>query len=658
MGRPGRLGSVATVTGLAAVLPATLTVAMLLSVAGVPARGQDGAAQKPPIDLGTDAQRAAGGEVFHKYCSQCHGDDGAGDGIAAPFLRPAPRDFTAGKYKIRSTPTGYLPTPADLEHSIRHGLPGTGMPSFDVLSDEQIQDVIHYIESLSADFKDPQAYTDPIEIPDPPPFSEDSLEVGFKTYVEVGCARCHGNKGRGDGSSAPTLRDDWGDFIPPADLSMPWNFRGGGTRRDIYRSISTGLYGTPMAGFADGLTEEQRWQIVDWIVAQARETGGTSGEDREPGKAPYGALVRAVPHLEGLDGIAAGADLGEARSLFEDAPKTLFPILGQVTQPGRDFRPGTVAVGVQAIYDADDVAFLVTWHNLTADTAGSNAPDLEVPRQHGVAFRKGVEEESGPTGTGAGDDQTTVGAEEGGSADASDDFWGTGGGSAGSGGSGGSDDAGASDSSGDDFWGTGGTSDSDSDSGDQGASDFFGGGAEPAAPGRPAGSDELSDAVALQFPIELRKGVEKPYFLFGDPTYPVELWYLDLGHPAGRPAGHPTPVLYEGRGTGALTPSDAEPPLALSGYSDGEWAVIFKRPRKPTTGVPFAEESFVPISISVWDGFYRERGSRRGLTRWFHVYVEPSEEPAVVAPMVKAGLGVLLVELLVIGLVRRKAKTV
>ena len=65
----------------------------------------------------------------------------------------------------------------------------------------------------------------------------------------------------------------------------------------------------------------------------------------------------------------------------------------------------------------------------------------------------------------------------------------------------------------------------------------------------------------------------------------------------------------------------------------------------------------MPISVSVWDGFYRERGNRRGLTRWFHVYVEPSEKPAVVAPMVKAGFGVLLVELLIIGLVRRKAKT-
>jgi hypothetical protein len=34
--------------------------------------------------------------------------------------------------------------------------------------------------------------------------------------------------------------------------------------------------------------------------------------------------------------------------------------------------------------------------------------------------------------------------------------------------------------------------------------------------------------------------------------------------------------------------------------------------------------------------------------------VEPSEEPSVIAPMAKTGLAVLGIELLIIGLVRRK----
>jgi mono/diheme cytochrome c family protein len=554
-------------------LPAALALGLAAGLAGA-------ALAQPAPDLGTEEQRAAGELVYRKYCAQCHGDDGAGEGIAAPYLRPAPRDFTSGKYRVRSTPTGYLPTDDDLRRSILVGLPGTGMPGFEaVLSDAELRDVIYYLKSLAPDFADPQAYAEPLALPRPPGFSEESLETGFETYVEIGCARCHGDQGRGDGMSAPTLRDDWGHFIPPADLSMPWTFRGGGSRENVFRSISTGLSGTPMAGFADGLSEEQRWQIVDWIVAQARSVG--AGEN--PGEAPYGTLVRAVPHGAGLEAIAEGGDLQAARELFAEAPKTLFPVVGQIIRPGRAFRPGTVAIGVQAIYDRRDIAFLLTWHNITAETGGANAPDVAVPaREEPVTF------EAAPPAEEAAAEAEPAPA----------------------------------------------------------ALDVFGQPAADAAPapGRPPGSDEFSDAVAIQVPIELREGVEKPYFLFGDPQYPVELWFVDLAEGAAE--------LYQGRGADALAPSDAPAPEVLAGYADGEWAVVFKRPRSPARGVRFEEESFVPIAFSVWDGFYRERGAKRGLTRWFHVYVEPMAARSVVAPMAKAGLTVLGLELLVIGLVR------
>lgn len=563
-----------------------------------------GSAGAQEIDLGTDEQRAAGQALYNQYCSQCHGEDGDAVAIATPYLRPAPRDFTSAKYRVRSTPVGYLPTDEDLHRSIREGLPGTGMPGFAAqLSDQQIEQVTYYIKSFAPDFEDPAAYGEVVPVPRPPAFDAGSLETGFQTYVEVGCARCHGAEGRGDGSTAPTLRDDWGYFIPPADLTMPWNFRGGGSREDIYRSIATGLYGTPMAGFADGVSEEQLWQIVDWIVAQARETSGSE----ETSRAPYGALVRAVPRLEGLGGIVGvggvgggdGGDLETARELFADAPKTLFPVVGQVILPGRAFQPGTYAIGVQAIYDATDVAFLVTWHNITAETDGSNAPDLVVPPEEEVVSFKDLP-------------PSVIGAE----AAEEEQEEGTG------------------------------TADPSGPAADPFGADPFGTPGDATAPGPPPGSGAFSDAIALQFPIELRDGIEKPYFLFGDPGYPVELWFVDLANPQVQ--------VYEGRGATALSPAPGRGPEVLSGYRDGEWAVVFKQPRKPVRGVAFEEESFVPIAFSVWDGFYRERGSKRGLTRWFYVYVEPSEEPSVIAPLAKTGLTVLGLELLVIGLVRRK----
>ena len=78
-------------------------------------------AQAP--DVGTEAQRESGKKLYLNYCSQCHGEKGDGEGYATPHLRPRPRDFTSGKFKVRTTPNGALPTHQDLVNIIRRGMP-------------------------------------------------------------------------------------------------------------------------------------------------------------------------------------------------------------------------------------------------------------------------------------------------------------------------------------------------------------------------------------------------------------------------------------------------------------------------------------------------------------------------------------------------------
>src|SRR5206468_10159418 len=70
----------------------------------------------------------AGRVVYVKWCAGCHGDGGAGDGPAAAYMLPRPRNFTGGLYKIRTTASGQLPTDADLLRAIDEGLPGSAMP--------------------------------------------------------------------------------------------------------------------------------------------------------------------------------------------------------------------------------------------------------------------------------------------------------------------------------------------------------------------------------------------------------------------------------------------------------------------------------------------------------------------------------------------------
>jgi cytochrome c len=538
-----------------------------------------GAQAAPPPDLGTEAQRETGRALYEKYCSQCHGDKGDGQGVAASRLKPRPRDFTTGKYKIRSTPSGALPTTHDLVEIIRRGLPYTSMPAWPQFSDDELESLAYYLKTFSADFADPAAQADPMDLPEPPAFSEESAKQGEAVYKEIGCALCHGELARGDGSSAPTLKDDWGHHIRPADLTQRWTFRGGPGRKDIFRAFTTALSGSPMPSYADSLSVEKRWQLTDYIWS-------LSPSD-DPG---YDTMVVAGK-------IDREIDLSGAAALFEKAEAAYFPVIGQIMEPGRAFYQSATGVEVRAVYNDSDIAFEVSWNDMRAETTGTNSPALVVPA--------------------AEDDQDDAGA--GGAAPAAgdeDDFWGEEPAEA---------EPAAPPAAEDDFW---------AEEGD-------------AAAGTGGAAGEFSDAVAIQFPSVVPAGNVKPYFIFGDEQNAVDLWFLDLASKR--------PETFIGRGSASLEPQGRGELDATASYDRGRWTVLFKRPLREG-GVAFQEGRFLPVAFSVWDGFNRERGNKRGLTRWVSVYLEPAagqrKSPLrTVAAAVAATLGL---ELLLIGVVRRR----
>jgi mono/diheme cytochrome c family protein len=508
-------------------------------------------------DLGTDAQRESGKKTYVKYCSQCHGENGDGEGYASPHLLPRPRNFTTGKFKVRTTATGALPTHQDLVNVIRRGMPYTSMPAWPDLSDQDVSNLAYFIKTFSADFSKPENAAQPIQLPSAPKATKESVELGKKLYEETGCIKCHGTLGRGDGPSATTLKDDSGHPIRPADLTQSWTFRAGSSREDIFRTMSTGFNGTPMPGFVDALQPEQRWAITDFIDSLS----GNSG----PG---YTNLVVAKYVQDPID-VAKGT------GSFASAPVARFPIVGQIMEPGRAFHPPATSVAVQAIYDADSIALLVRWHDMSPQKTGKNAPSLPVP----------PEEEEQP-------------AQEAGSA--------------------------------------GGVAQEDK------AADPF---AEPEAAAAPADQpSEFSDGVAIQIPSQLPTGARKPYFIFGDAQNSVDLWFFDLARPA--------PLQFTGRGSSDIAANNTGEVTGVASYDQGEWSVIFKRPLRAASGAPFSPEQFMPMAFSVWDGFSRERGNRRGLTLWYSLYVEPENVPSTVGPMIRTALFILAIELAVIGWVR------
>src|SRR5207249_5302773 len=239
---------------------------------------------------GTAAQLEPGRVIYLEYCAQCHGEEGDGEGYAASHLHPRPRNFTTGKFKIRTTPNGSLPTHQDLVNVIKRGMPYTSMPAWSQFTDQEVSDLAYFITTFSPDFANPANTPKPIPLGSAPKATKESIELGKKLYEENGCVKCHGTVGRGDGPSAPTLVDDWGKPIRPADLAQSWTLRGGPSREDIFRTMSTGLNGTPMPSFADSLKPEQRWAITDFIASLS----GTDG----PG---YSNLVTARHVLDPID---------------------------------------------------------------------------------------------------------------------------------------------------------------------------------------------------------------------------------------------------------------------------------------------------------------------------------------------------------------------
>ncbi len=84
-----------------------------------------------------------------------------------------------------------------------------------------------------------------------------SISVGRSLYVE-NCARCHGAEGRGDGPDAPALT------IPPADFRQHIPYH---TDMFFFQVISNGL-GDFMPPFADQITEEERWHLINFLKAE------------------------------------------------------------------------------------------------------------------------------------------------------------------------------------------------------------------------------------------------------------------------------------------------------------------------------------------------------------------------------------------------------
>src|ERR1700674_310649 len=205
-----------------------------------------------------------GKQLYYRYCWGCHGFRGDGNGENAPYLNILPRNFVAATYKCRSTPTGSLPTDQDLYNSLVRGLNNSNMPSWITLTAQNRADLIAFIKTFSARWKNDKP-GDPINVPPEPKLTGESIKHGQELYQKLECWKCHGQEGFGDGPSASTLTDSNDQPIRPYNFAVGSRFKCGATNQDLYKIFMTGLDGTPMPSFADVLKPEDAWDLVHFL---------------------------------------------------------------------------------------------------------------------------------------------------------------------------------------------------------------------------------------------------------------------------------------------------------------------------------------------------------------------------------------------------------
>ena len=227
-----------------------------------------------------------GRAIYTLNCRACHGDAGDGKGVAAPGLRPPPRDLRLGVYKFAAVPAGQLPHDEDFVRTLRQGLHGTAMFAWDVPVAE-LHDLVQYVKAFSPRWRS-ETPGDPIAA-SPDPWQDrpaDAIERGKRVYHGLAqCAvACHPayvtrreiaaftkeltkmelSSVRPDIYDPVAKDSDFGVKILPPDFLFN-ELRGGDALPDIYRAIAAGIGGTAMPTWKNVLPDPDLWALTYYV---------------------------------------------------------------------------------------------------------------------------------------------------------------------------------------------------------------------------------------------------------------------------------------------------------------------------------------------------------------------------------------------------------
>ncbi|MFQ5349693.1 MAG: c-type cytochrome, partial [Thermoanaerobaculia bacterium] len=327
------------------------------------ATGEIEASIRPERVLASSAGLLQRGQAaYEKQCQACHGSAGDGQGEAAYLLYPKPRDFTRGQYRLVST-WETMPTDEDLFRTISRGMPGSAMPSWAHLPEEDRWGLVHYLKSLSKrsfEVPEPEEPTKQYgtgkgiiqvaEIPAATPAGE----ARARELFTKGCAPCHGETGRGDGAQEQV--DSLGRPTRPRDLTAGV-FKGSPEPQEVYRRIVAGLPGSPMPS-NPYLHGDDAWHLTRLVLSLS------SPEQRETVEMKRYRVV-----ANRVDELPDHPDAGSWRAV-EPVSLHLMPLWWRGNRPEE--------LTVKAVHDGDELALLLVWPDLTWDHTVMRPHDFRV----------------------------------------------------------------------------------------------------------------------------------------------------------------------------------------------------------------------------------------------------------------------------------------
>ena len=229
------------------------------------------------------------------------------------------------------------------------------------------------------------------------PFSVTSIAAGLRHY-EDNCTPCHGVSGHGNGPLASSMPAN----LQPADLSAPHTALH--TAGDLYWWITHGFEGSSMPGFADVLSYDDRWDVINFLGAFAVGYQARTIEPRVfPGQYWLGPPDFQVTDETGTTSLISDYQsksafllvlfscsddkLGQERARFEQVlsarerlallgAKIILAAPGKACEPLRELATGKILI---ADHDTADVAaafglYTRSFHNRKMDVA--RVPEL------------------------------------------------------------------------------------------------------------------------------------------------------------------------------------------------------------------------------------------------------------------------------------------